>query len=300
MPSANRFADLRRTVRHHPVTVATTAAACGVLLGGFVMVEVFAPPKPRPDNVGPVQAALATKAAPKPVAETTGSAPSGESAASSDCDRQTWPNLSRDCMDEYRKNRAPRVVSTDKLDKKTVDAIEAQPPAPDETKLAAPAIWDPSITAPAALAAPAAPAAPPATPIVTASAPAEAAPSTPAVATAEPAAEPAAQAPVSAEPKERHAKKSKHKQPRVKQRPNETTAVASSDAGDRATDERPDGARRDERRERPRIVERWIERDYDVPSENGRGRRRVTVTHRGGGGGLFENLFGMGGGRDDD
>jgi hypothetical protein len=286
MPSANRFSSMRRTVRNHPVTVATTAAACGVLLGGFVMVELFAPPKPRPD-VGSAQAALATKSAPKPAPETTGSAPAGESAASSDCDKQTWPNLSRVCMDEYRsKNRPARVVSTDKLDKQSVTAIEAQPPTADETKLAVPALWDPSVTSAATLATPAAP-------VVTASAPAEAAPSAPAVASPAPAAEPPTQAAATAEPKERHAKKSKAKKPRVRPRHDEDTSVANNDDGDdRITDER--------RERSPRIVERWTERDYDVPNENGRGRRQVTVIKRGGGGGLFENLFGMGGRGDDD
>jgi hypothetical protein len=279
--------------------VATTAAACGVLLGGFVMVEVFAPAKPRPDSSGTAQAAAESKAVPKPAAETTGSAPADESVASSDCDRQTWPNLSRICMEELRKNRATRVVSTDKLDKATVSAIEAQPQANDETKLAAPALWDPSMTSPEPIAAPAAP-------IVTASAPTEAAetaPSPPAVASPAPAAEPPAQAAAAAEAKLKHAKKSKHSKPRAKPRlDGEDRAVATNDADDRATDERPDRSRRDERRpdRSRRVVDRWTERDYDVPNEDGRGRRQVTVIHRGGGG-FFENLFGMGGGgRDDD
>ena len=70
------------------------------------------------------------KPAPKPVAETTGSAPTGESVASADCDQQTWPHLSRVCMEEYRaKNRSARVVTTDKLDKPVITAIETQPPA---------------------------------------------------------------------------------------------------------------------------------------------------------------------------
>jgi hypothetical protein len=185
-------------------------------------------------------------------------------------------------MEEFRaRNRPARVVSTDKLDKRTVSAIEAQPAAADETKLAAPAVWDPSVTAPAALAAPAAP-------IVTASAPVEASPSTPAAAPEAAAAEAPEQPAARAEAREKHAKKSKPKKLRVRQRHDEDTSVATND------DDRDVG----ERRERPRIVERWIERDYDVPNEDGRGRRRVTVVRRGGG--LFENLFGMGGGRDDD
>ena len=69
--------------------------------------------------------------------------------------------------------------------------------------------------------------------------------------------------------------------------------VASADEADIAVDDRA-SRRRDGSR---RIVERWTERDYEVPADDGRGRRRVTVIGRSGGG-LFENLFGMG--RNDD
>jgi hypothetical protein len=62
-------------------------------------------------------------------------------------------------------------------------------------------------------------------------------------------------------------------------------AGAHSDDGDR---NRIADGRRDRQR---RIVDRWIERDYDVPGEGGRGRRSVTVIQRGGGG-LFGGLFG--------
>ena len=61
-------------------------------------------------------------------------------------------------------------------------------------------------------------------------------------------------------------------------------AVARSD--DRASDGRS-----------RRVVERWTERDYDVRDSNGDGQRRVTVIRREGGG-LLENLFGMGRDRD--
>ena len=151
MPSANRFAFLRDTVRNHPVVVATSAATAGVLLGGFVAVQLLATPKPHSDSAGTAQAAVETKAAPKPAAETTGSAAAGESAAAADCDQQTWPHLSRACMEEYRnKNRAPRVVSTDRLDKSAIAAVEASPPASaDKSKLAAPALWAPSVASPA-------------------------------------------------------------------------------------------------------------------------------------------------------
>ena len=124
MPSENPFTSPRDTVRSHPVIVASWAATAGLLLGGFVTLKVLAPEPAA--KIGTVQAAVETKPAPKPVAETTGSAPSEQAVASStDCDHQTWPNLSRVCMEAMRgKNCPPRVVSTDKLDQRTVSAIE--------------------------------------------------------------------------------------------------------------------------------------------------------------------------------
>jgi hypothetical protein len=297
MPSAKRFAFLRETVRNHPVVIATTAATAGVLLGGFVVVQVFAPPKPHTDNAGSVQAAAATDAAPKAPTETTGSAPPADSLAAANCDLQTWPHLSRVCMEEYRnKNRGPRVVSTDNLDKPETTAPQAS--VTDESKLAAPALWAPSVASPAPLATP---------PVTTASAPppqaADPAPSA-AVAPAPvavPTEVPAQAAAANTEPKEKPvAKKSKRKQPKIpaKQKLNDdddaTFANNNSDDDDRASDNRAE--RRPDRSRRS--AERWIERDYDVPDARGGGRRQVTVIRRGGGG-LFENLFGMGRDRDD-
>jgi hypothetical protein len=228
-------------------------------------------------------------------------------------------------MEEYRnKNRSPRVVSTDRLDKPAVASATA-PPA-DEGKLAAPAVWAPSVapTAAPAVAPPiktvsVPPQAPqPAAGAVASPAPPAVAPpiktvSVPQQASEPPAAAPAAPAPVavSAQPtspaalnnegqEKRAAKKAKRKPkpeprgPAKHDMEDGGTTVASGNANDRAPADR--AARRPDRS--PRIVERWIERDYDVPSARGDGRRRVTVSRRGGGG-IFENLFG-GGGRDDD
>jgi hypothetical protein len=63
---------------------------------------------------------------------------------------------------------------------------------------------------------------------------------------------------------------------------------ASADPGERVFEDR--NSSRGDRRSR-RIVERWTERDYDVPDSRG-GRRQVTVIRRNSGGGLFESLFG--------
>ena len=64
--------------------------------------------------------------------------------------------------------------------------------------------------------------------------------------------------------------------------------VASADSDDPPSDDRIARGRADRRR----IVDRWTERDYNVPSTDGRGDRRVTVIHRDNGGGIFGNLFG--------
>lgn len=309
MPSAMRFDSLRGTVRNHPVVVATTAATVGVLMGGFVVMQLLATPHPRSDSAGvaPVAVeakAVDTKPAPKPVAETTGSAPAGESVASADCDQQTWPHLSRDCVEEFRaKNRATRVITTDKLDKPTIAAIEAQPaaqPVAEPPKTAAaptPASTPPSQPTPRASLATLATAPEAASPFAP---PSSAAP----LAVVAPAAAKAAEAPpqpaAKTEIREKRAVKKAKRVPKaapkapVRQETDDdkddVAAVNADDRSSTARDGRPDRSRR--------IVDRWTERDYDVPDSRGEGRRRVTVIRRNNGG-FFENLFGMGRGDDD-
>lgn len=336
MPSAKRFASMRETVRNHPVIVSTTAATGGVLLGAFVVVQLLATPQPTAENAG---TALASKAAPaKPAAETTGSAPTGESVASADCDQQTWPHLSRACMEEFREKNRVRVISTDKLDKPTVSAIEGKPSAASaSSELPVPAPWAPTVASttplgptststpaePAAQAAPAAPASP-ATTTAASSVPPNPEPTvkaaTGASAAAVPSEPPAANSTSSAkaaldtshsmpssksaakeakDKSERVAKKSKRKSkndirtPGKQEYDDEDATFASADQDDQVYERQ---ANRRSDRSRGRIVERWTERDYDVPSSAGDGRRRVTVIRRsadsGFGGGFFESLFG--------
>jgi hypothetical protein len=307
-----RFAQLRSTVRNHPVVVASSAATVGVLLGGFIVVQLFAPPRPQSPGAGTAQAVAETKALPKPAPETTGSAPTAENVSSEECERQTWPNLSRLCMEELRaRNRATRVVTTDKP---AATGTEASQPA-ENAQLAAPALWAPSVTSPAPLVAapppvatasapvaaaeptPAAPAKPTVTATVAPAEPVAAAPAKPTI-TAAPAPAPAqaavaaeARVPLApvdatAEPKEKpKAKKAKRKPKPAKQEldGDDDRTVASAESDDDEPDRRSNRSRR--------IVDRWTERDYDVESESG-GRRRVTVIRRNNGGGLFESLFG--------
>ena len=336
----SRFAFLRDTVRNHPVIASTTAATGGVLLGAFVAVQLLATPKLPSDSamaLTAVETKVATKPveetkpAPKAVAETTGSAPTGENVASADCEQQTWPHLSRVCMEEYRaKNRSARVVTTDKLDKPAITAIETQPPAPaaataspvaanpaapapapalplppGATKLAAPATVD--VMPPPAASQPPKPVPVPVvaavTPPPSVPAPAVAAPAVaPVAATPQPVllATPPAQTPrpsVKSEAKEKRlAQKAKRKSkgepkaPAKQDEDDDGDAFASADPGERAFEDRGSRSRGD-RRSRREIVERWTERDYDVPDSRG-GRRQVTVIRRNSGGGLFESLFG--------
>src|SRR4051812_45129254 len=150
MPSARR--SLRDGVRSHPVIVALSAASAGVLLGGFVAFQLLASPQPRVDSAA-AQAPVAAKTEvasktetapePKPLPETTGSAPTGERTASTDCDRETWPYLSPPCVEEMRSKHRTRVISTDKLDTSTINALQAPSAAPPaEPKPAAPAVAD--------------------------------------------------------------------------------------------------------------------------------------------------------------
>jgi hypothetical protein len=276
MPFVNRFASPVAPprfgiVRYHPIIVASGAATAGVLLGAFVAVQLLAPPEKLDAGATSPRAAVETRPAP-PIAETTGSAPSAETAKSdgavADCDKQTWPYLSRDCM----KNGGARVMTADKLDSSTVRAIEGSKHSSG-----------------------AKPAPMPNAPSVTASNPPPAAPLT-AVATPESAAKPAPeppQTPAQAEskPKPKHVAKKQKRKP-VRQELNgddDDNAVASDDSNDRFNDRRA---------ERRRVVQRWNERDRDDDD----GPRRVIVIRRGGGGGLFGSLFGsnFGGGGDDD
>lgn len=296
MPSASRFSSLRHTMRNHPVVVASSAASVGVLLGAFVAVQLLATPQPRADSAAAPQAGIASKpqaavaskmevkpAEAKPAPETTGSAPASDRTASVDCERETWPHLSRPCMEEMQSKHRTRVISTDKLDKSTVAAIEATSPTRPESKPAAPAVAD------------AKPVSPSPSPVGLAAAPSAvfAAPDPSPTALTSTASQPAADTEVKKEKRVATKSKRKPKAPAIQESDDDDTSVASNASDDRVSDERT--RRRDDRSDRRidrrRIVERWTEREYDVPASNGDGRRRVTVIQRGGGG-LFESLFG--------
>jgi len=299
----------RSIVRNHPLLIATTAASAGVLLGAYVAVQLLVTPPVKNDDSAraTVQAAVESKA---PRAETTGQAsPQAASQASSgeregtatDCSRQTWPYLSRDCM-EINKS-GPRVVTTDRLDQPTVNAIE-NPSAAAKTEPPSQALANASAAAPAtppaaALTAPPAATAAPLTP-----------PTTPPAATAPvaaPAPAPAAASQDAVAPDPAPAKAAKTKQAKKpKQKPKfDDRALARTDddrvparVGDddaAPVSREPSDDRRVSQDRSRRTAGRWTEREYEVPSSDGRGQRRVIVIRRNDGGsvdrGYSDGLF---------
>jgi hypothetical protein len=288
MPSANRFALLRETVRNHPVVVASSAASAGVLLGGFVAFQLLAPTHHRIDSASGPQAVLASKGGGKVAPETTGSATTSERTASADCENETWPHLSPACVDEMRSKHRARVVSTDKLDKPTIEAIEASrrvSPTPVELQPAAPAV---AATPPVSL-----------SPVDLVAAPS--------AVFAEPDGSPAAltnDAPQTQPAADTEQKTEKHVATKSKRKPKaepkaETKTLARQESDDNnadsvandGSDERISDDRSDPRVDRRRIVQRRTQQEYEVPASDGDGERRVTVIRRNGGG-LFESLFG--------
>jgi hypothetical protein len=280
MPFTNRHASpfpppKAGFMKSHPFVFATTAATAGVLLGGFVAVQLLGTPAKQDAGAQPPQIALRTKApphigeVPSQSAETTGSATT-ETAFAVDCSKQTWPNLTRECMKNggalapASKPAAPPIASVTASTASSTNAANNPPPLvapPNATATPEPA---PAATT-AAL--------------------------SPVQAAAKPETKPEAK--LEAQPKQ-VAKKAKRKVKKPEKRElnnddDNRAAFASDDSGDRF--DRSDRSRH--------VVTRWTQRDYDVPDDQGGGRRHVVV--RRGGGGPFGMLFGgFGGGNDDD
>ena len=316
-PSRGRFAILR----NHPFITAAGAASVGVFLGAYVAVQLLGAPVKKDEAARSPQVTAETKAVPAapvaPVAETktpaaaaaetTGSAPPRESTAMVDCDNQTWPYLSRECIEQMQaKKSSPRVITTDRLDEQKIGAIQPAPKAP-ATVPAAPVSPPPVAAAapPARTNSPAVTATPAPTPALPASI-------TPAVTVSEPSPPGANVAPPpevksAARTKDARTKKAKAKS-KIDSKIADSKARLDDDdddtVGSVGTDRRTVGSGSG------RIVERWTEREYSVPASDGRGQRRVTVIRRDNGGsserreaggtfvrhdsgGLFGNIFGF-------
>jgi hypothetical protein len=299
--ASDRFA----VVRNHPFMAAAGAASVGVVLGAYIAVQLLAATD---GGAGSQQAALDSKVA-SAQAETTGSATPGREAKPA-CDEQTWPYLSADCI---------RVVTTDRRQQPGDGGREARPtPRPQSQSAPAVVSVNPRPAAPTPSAAPplaGATATPPPEPARAAAVPIPA----PAPKPPRPAETDVAQAPQQASParaasdeaKARVSHKAKTASDKAEEAPTHrrlAKRAKSKAASGRKSRDRPaldddgdDGeiadvnSRFDGRGDwdgSRRIVERWTERDYVVPSHDGRGQRRVTVIRRRDGG-LFENLFGF-------
>jgi hypothetical protein len=290
-PPRGRFAILR----NHPFITAAGAASVGVFLGAYVAVQLIGGPVKKDEAARSPQITAETKAAPAtPVApaaetktpaaaaETTGSAPPREStAAAADCDNQTWPYLSRECIEQMQaKKSSPRVITTDRLDEQKIGAIEPAPkvePAP-ATVPAAP-VSPPAVAA----APPPAPANPPAVAATPASPPAASTQVTSAVTVGAPSPPGANVAPP---PEVKSAARTKDARTRKAKAKSKTdskfadTKARSDDDDDDDTVASVGTDRRTVGSGSGRTVERWTEQEYSVPASDGRGQRRVTVIRR--------------------
>lgn len=321
-PSSSLWAKLGLT--------AASIAAIGAVGGAFYLGTVFSN---APLETKSVAATETTGSAPaKDNARTdekqaAASAPaSADTADAANCREQTWPYIARPCLANEKGARGVRVISTDKLADPVINVVETPPDAvinrktapqePPKTQAAsAPAAANnaasaeaPSLKSGASLGAvaiaPAAAApAPTPEPVVAASTPPAEPPAQPVVAPATP--QPAVQATAAVEPQaapEKRLEKSKRKaakrqDERIKENERfKTVTVQSDDDDDEPVVERKNG------RIKGRVVERWTERDYNVPSHDGSGTRRVIVTDRDDAyrersvsterGGGFPNIFG--------
>jgi hypothetical protein len=319
--SVSGYQDLFFRLRNNPAAIAATAGGIGLICGALV-VAMTSGPSATPSQVAqkpPVQVA------PKPPVETTGSATplkverveppapvKTDTAAVADCDRQTWPYITQQCLTEREAaQRKVRVITTDKIAPPVVSAIEQETKEPPRitnapvrkhepaletatvTPATKPAASTPApapvatVTPPPASQAKAAPViATPVAPPVVAPAPAPMAAPAPApkpqiAATAEqPPQTLTAQPPpkVAANDKRKSARDARDK--RIRDAKARRAPVRDSDDDD-AADYSP----------RSRVVERWTEREYMVPSEESSQRRRVIVIRRGSDN-PFGSLFG--------
>ena len=294
---------------------AASIAAIGAVGGAFYLGTVFSNAPLETKSVAATEttgSARASGNAPKEETQAAASEPAPvEAADAANCRAQTWPYIARPCLanDKSLANekgeRGVRVISTDKLADPVINVLETPPDAvinrktapqePSKTQAAAsaPAAANnsasaeaPSLKSGASLGAIAiSPAAAPTQtpePVVAASTPPAEPPAQPVVAPATPQ-QPAVQATAAVEPQvaaSKRAEKSKRKaakrqDERFKESESFRNATAQSD-----DDEDEPVAEKKNGRIKGRVVERWTERDYNVPSHDGDGRRRVIVTNR--------------------
>jgi len=320
---------------------AASIAAIGAVGGAFYLGTVLSNAPLERKSVAATEttgSAPAQVNAPKETQAAASESAPVEAADAANCREQTWPYIARPCLANAKSlanekgganekgERGVRVISTDKLADPVIGMVETPPDAvinrktapqePPKTQAAAsaPAAANNSTSAEApslksgaslgviAISPAAAPAQTP-DPVVAASTPPAEPPAQPVVAPATP--QPALQATATMEPQaapEKRSEKSKRKaakrqDERFKESERVVTVTApSDDDDDEPVVEKKNG------RIKGRVVERWTERDYNVPSHNGVGTRRVIVTNRDDAyrerslptdrGGGFPNIFG--------
>jgi hypothetical protein len=302
------YQDFWFRFRHSPAAIAATAGAIGVICGALVIgvlhkpstnvvdvaqnqpvetVGAGAPVKADPPQIKaetPPVAASTDKTAPLP-ADSAGNE-NKEASASAYCEQQTWPYITQDCLTETTGGqRKVRVITTDKIAAPVVSAIEA--PRANELSGASAKPEQNTVMQQQPVAVRSAPA----TPAATAPAAAVEAKAIPARTLQEqPAGQAAAAAPANAapaaapEPQRASTKEARSKNARDKRKREAKSRRApplddddDEDANSRVTA----FAGRDVSPTRNRIVERWTEREYDVPSYDGsHQRRRVIVIRR--------------------
>lgn len=252
----------REHVRRHPVSVAMSAIAAASILGGLAMASLDAAP-PASAQVTPRLDATAVAA-----------------QASPECESQTWPNIAPHCIG----GSAPRKVRVIPTGTQAMGA-EASP-----ARTGAPAAVAPARNARSMAASPGVSAASIA-PVPATAGPAQLRPvSTPIAAPpmlAEHESRQAAAAPtraeIMAERRAERARQAEERRAEIAARRAQIRQERAQARQERIERGRQARERRLEERRRyaeQRIAERWIEREYVVPSERG-GQRRVIVVGRG-------------------
>jgi hypothetical protein len=268
--------------RNHPFALALGAAAAGVSLGAFVAIQWFE--SPPSSAVGANEMSMIAE--PARLAETTGLGSHEDRRASPKCEQQTWPYKSRDCL--VRGQPRVRVIPADKVDTATIRAIET--PVTAEEKPVDRSAAEPATRSHASLESPQTAPTRATQPAVQVPRPA------PLAKTDSPAETPAAQQPASQREAAAATSKSKRSRHARDRRKDEQKLLAQKQQLQaRQQPDEVDDSDGDE----PRRSGHWTRRAYDVPADDGFGRRQVYVIRRAppGGpiGGIFGGLFGGGG-----
>lgn len=272
--------------RRHPFALALGAVVGGVSLGAFVaiqwMEEPASPPAERAAATTAAPSATPASATPSQIqpsrtAETTGLGSTEDPRSTPRCERQTWPYQSRDCL--VRVAPRVRVIPTEKVDAATIHAIEG--PAAASEKSAGAATEEKPTDAAAAGG------------IAAVGTTGSAASSNDQAAATARGQNESSKETVGSDHRDLATNRSKSKRSRIaKERRKNEQQVQPAQTEVREGDDGPP-------------VRQWSRHQYDVPADDGFGRRRVYVIRREQVepvrplGGIFGGVFGRRGGWDD-